>query len=227
MKRKLVTILLLCVLSINFTACGTNNSESSERISKNNEPDKIETDSEQIDQESAGNPTDDREEASENPDTIGDIDVDKGVFDVVLTIPAELVGETTQEELDEKASEYGYKVTLNADGSATYTMTKSQHKEMLENMEESFNQELNKMVGSEDYPNFTKIEANENFTEFTVTTKSTELDMNESFSTMAFYMYGGMYSVFSGEEVNNVSVIFINAESGEVIETVNSSDLNK
>ena len=130
MKRKLVTILL----SINFTACGTNNSESSERISKNNEPDKIETDSEQIDQESAGNPTDDREEASENPDTIGDIDVDKGVFDVVLTIPAELVGETTQEELDEKASEYGYKVTLNADGSATYTMTKSQHKEMLENM---------------------------------------------------------------------------------------------
>lgn len=29
--------------------------------------------------------------------------------------------------------------------------------------------------------------------------------MNESFSTMAFYMYGGMYNVFSGENVSNNS----------------------
>ena len=83
---------------------------------------------------------------------------------------------------------------------------------------------MNEMVGSENYPNFTKIEANENFTEFTVTTKSAELDMNESFSTMAFYMYGGLYGVFSGENVSNISVTFINADTGQVIETANSSD---
>lgn len=238
MKRKLFTILLLCTLSISFTACGTNNSKNGEKISTSKninendseskeKPGKAKTDSEQTDQESDSTPADDNEKVSEDLDALEDIDVDKGVFDVVLTIPAEFVGETTREELDENAAEYGYKVTLNDDGSATYAMTKSQHKEILKNIEESFNQELNKMIGSEDYPNFTKIEVNDNFTEFTVTTKNVELDINESFSKLVFYMYGGMYSVFSGEDINNVSVTFINADSGEVIETANSSDMGK
>ena len=65
---------------------------------------------------------------------------------------------------------------------------------------------------------------NFSITEFTVTTKSSALDMNESFSTMAFYMYGGMYNVFSGENVSNISVTFINADTGQVIETANSAD---
>lgn len=48
--------------------------------------------------------------------------------------------------------------------------------------------------------------------------------MNESFSTMAFYMYGEMYNVFSGENISNISVTFINADTGQVIETANSAD---
>ena len=103
-------------------------------------------------------------------------------------------------------------------------MTKKQHKDLLEEYSAQINTSMNEMVGSENYPNFTNIEANDNFTEFTVTTKSSALDMNESFSTMAFYMYGGMYNVFSGENVSNISVTFINADTGQVIETANSAD---
>lgn len=158
-------------------------------------------------------------------DSIGDVKVEKELFDVNLTIPSDFVGETTQEELDKVAEEKGYKsVTLNEDGSATYVMTKSQHKDMMQSTSDSIEESLNEMIGSEDYPNFTSIEHNDDFTEFTVTTKSTELDMNESFSVMSFYMYGGMYNIFNGTPADNVHVDFVNADSGEIIESSDSDD---
>lgn len=51
--------------------------------------------------------------------------------------------------------------------------------------------------------------------------------MAESFSVIAFYMYGGIYNVLNGEEIDNISVTFINADSGEVISVSNSSDMEK
>lgn len=155
------------------------------------------------------------------------VNVEENLFSVGLTVPADFVGETTQEDLDQTANEKGYKsITLNDDGSATYIMTKAQHKELLSEIETNINSELNAMIGSEDYPNFVKIEANSDFTKFTITTSSTSLDLNESFSTMIFYMYGGMYNVFSGNDVDNIHVDFVNADSGEIISSADSSDLS-
>ena len=104
-------------------------------------------------------------------------------------------------------------------------MSKKQHQELLSEYRELINSSLNEMIGSEDYPNFTNIETNDNYPEFTITTKNTELDMVESFSVIGFYMYGGLYNVFSGEEVDNISVTFINANTGDIINIANSSDL--
>ena len=101
---------------------------------------------------------------------------------------------------------------------------RDRHKEMLSAFQEEINSALAEMVGSEDYPNITEVTANDDFTSFTVTTTSTELGMNESFSVMAFYMYGGMYGIFSGENVDNVHVDFVNAESGEIISSSDSKD---
>ena len=82
------------------------------------------------------------------------------------------------------------------------------------------------MVGSDDYPNFTDIKANSDFTNFTVTTTSTELDMAESLSIMTFYLDGGMYSIFNGTDVDNIHVDFVNADSGEIISSSDSSEMN-
>ncbi len=98
---------------------------------------------------------------------------------------------------------------------------------MLESISENLNNTLSEMVGSESTPNITAIEANENFTDFKVTTTNNELSLSESFSVMTFYVYGGMYAIFSGETVDNIHVDFINATSGEIIESSNSSDANE
>lgn len=164
-------------------------------------------------------------EAADKIDALGDIEVDDGLFDVTLTIPADFVGDSTQEELEESAKEIGCKVKLNADGTATYTLTKKQHQDILEEYAAQINADLQAMVGSDDFPNFVSVEANDNFTEFTIRTKSTELDFQESFSVMQFYMYSGLYGIFNGVTPDNCSVVFVNDQTGEIISESNSADM--
>lgn len=210
MKKKIVTILLIS--SLVLTACGSSNQVQSSSAPSTQTAEEADT------------------QGTENDiselNAIGDIDVDKNLFDVTITVPADLVGDTTQEELDAKAADSDiHSITLNDDGSATYVMSKSQHKKMMQELADNINSTLSDMVGSEDYPNFTDIKANSDFTNFTVTTTSTELDLTDSISIMGFYMYGGMYAIFNGSDVGNIHVDFVNADSGEIINSADSSDM--
>lgn len=159
-------------------------------------------------------------------EAFGDIDVDSGLFNVTITFPADFVGETTQEQIDESVKEKGYKSgTLNSDGSVTYIITKKQHKEWIDETKKTINDALSEMVGSETYPNITSAEANEDFTVFTIKTTNTELSFSEALSVMAFYAYGGMYAIVCGESVDNIHVDFINSTTGELVESADSSNL--
>jgi len=206
MKKKLISIML--ATSMLLSACGTNAPGEAT--------------------ETASTEVASTETASEL-DALGGIEVDKNLFDVTITIPADYVGEeTTQADLDAICAENGYmSITLNEDGSATYVMTKAQHKEMMDETCALIDQSLNEMIGSESYPNITAVEANDDYTEFVVTTKSVELDMAEAFSVMGFYLYGGLYAIYNGVEVDNISVKFVNADTGKVISESNSADLAK
>ena len=223
-KRVFAVVMAMTLVTSVFTGCGKEAGEAQSTSPA------VEN---QVEQSTvADEPTETATEAETSDDgmkqleAIGDVDVDKGLFNVTLTIPKDFVGETTQEKLDESVKERGYKsATLNSDGSVTYVMTKAQHEEMLTGIRESIDQSLSEMVGSSDYPNITNVEHNDNYTSFTITTTNAEPDMSESFSVMALYMYGGMYGIFSGEEVDNVHVDFKNADSGEIISSANSEDM--
>lgn len=215
MKQKLLTLTLSAALLL--TACGSQESQSTVAIS---EPQPSVEESAEI--SSVAETTSDLSEL----DALGSVEVEEELFDVTLTIPKDFVGDSTQEDLDKLCEESGFKsITLNDDGSATYVMTKSQHKTLMEEYRAQINSSLQEMVGSEDYPDITAIDVNDDFTEFTITTKSAELSTNESLSVMVFYMYSGLYAVFSGETADNVTVNFVNADTGEIISSSNSSDL--
>lgn len=148
-----------------------------------------------------------------------------GLFNVALTIPAEYVEGTTQKELNKQAKEGTFKsATLNKDGSVTYVMSKSQHKEMLNTLKDSIADELNRIPNSTDYPNVTKVEANDDYTKFTVTTASTELSFEEQFLSIQLYIYGGMYNAFNNLSPV-ISVDYVNADSGATIYSGKSSDI--
>lgn len=212
-KFKLFTTAILILTTILVAGCskktGTDSTTSGTSVSESSI------------QESEG-------ETKDNLEAIGGVGVEKGLFNVELTIPAQFVGEQTQEELNELSKEMGYKsITLNDDGSAKYILTKQQHKDMMTELNTNINTSLSEMIGSEDYPNYTDITANEDFTEFVITTKSTELSMTENFSALGLYMYGGMYNIFNGTPVDNVSVKFINTDTGAEITTMNSKNMGQ
>lgn len=215
MKKKFIA-LLICT-SIIFTGCESATSASSD----NQEEETTNAESE----DSSSDEGSEEVEESSDLDSLGDIEVDDDLFDVTITIPADYVSSTTQAELDAEVAEVGCKATLNDDGSATYVMTKKQHKKLMDDITTNINDSLNKMVGSEDYPNITSVTANSDFTEFTVTTKNAEPDMSESFAVMSFYMFGGLYHIFNGTTVDNIHVDYVNADSEEVISSADSSDM--
>ena len=211
MKKKL--LLTLLALTITCSGCGSKTSN-------------LDTSSESQAAETVAETESTTESDLSDLNSVGDVKVEKEPFDVVITIPADYVGETTQEELEEKAKDSDiHSITLNDDGSATYVMSKSQHKKLMQEMSDNINNSLADMINSDDYPNITDIKANSDFTNFTVTTTSTELGLTDSVSVMAFYMYGGLYAIFNGTEVDNIHVDFVNADSGEIISSSDSSDM--
>lgn len=152
----------------------------------------------------------------------------KEVFDVKITLPAELMVDVDQDDLDEAIEEGDFHaVEINEDGSVTFTMSKKQHRELMNELKEEIDEELLDMVEDDDYPNIIKIEHNDNFTKFTTTTRSVELDFMESFTEIAYYMYGAMYNYFDGNEEYIIEVEYINADSGEVIYKSDSSTLDE
>jgi len=208
MKKQLVVIFLIICLV--FSSVGCSPTKSTDTSAKT-EP--IETVTQQ----------------SPAPTPTGDIDVDKGIFNVTLTIPAEIVGsDITQQKCDDVASEEGYKsATLNADGSVTYVMSKAQHKSIMDEVREDIKQELSDMVTSGDYPNFISIKPSDDFMKFTVIIKSEELNLVDSLSVLQLYVYGGMYNAFNGTPAENITVSFVNETSGKVIHEANSKNMNK
>lgn len=158
------------------------------------------------------------------------IEVEKEIFDVIITIPADLAGEVNQQELDEMTQEgIAKSVTLNEDGSVTYEMSKRQHKQLLEELATQLKTDLDEMIESEDFPNVIKIETNKDFTSFEVTTKNEEVDMSEGFMCFGFMIYSAMYNAFAGnvDEDFEVKVKYYNADSGKMIDEWSSKDMQE
>ncbi len=224
MKKRAIAIMLsVCLVGTSLMGCGTKEADSvpaTEPVEK----DDVKEESNETEQTSEA----ENDNTLSELEAIGNVEVDKGLFDVTLTIPKDFVGETTQEELDDMAKEKGYQsITLNSDGSATYVMTKAQHKELVDGVTQSLNESLAEMVGSEEYPNITAAEANDDFTVFTITTKNTETDLAEAMSVLVLYTYGGMYGIFSGEKADNIHVDFVNDASGNVIDSYDSKNMGE
>ncbi len=158
---------------------------------------------------------------------VGDIEVDEGLLTVTITVPAEFAGEdVSQESIDEAVKEKGYiSGTVNEDGSVTYVMTKARHNDLMKELSDGFDEALQDMVDSDEYPRFKAITHNEDFTDFTISYDGEELGLVDTLSVLVFYYEGGLYGVFNGERADNVHVAFKNADTGEIIQESNSKDM--
>lgn len=156
------------------------------------------------------------------------VEVDESLFDVTLTFPNSFFEtfDSTAEEfvagLQEEDSRYK-KVVLNDDRSVSVTISKSDYRQMMIEMEESVNESLQEIIDDENF-SVTSIEHNKNFSEFNVKLSGNELGFSDSLLVLSFTMLGGFYQMFNGDEDPKIIVNFIGAD-GTLIETWNSSEM--
>lgn len=201
--KKILLILLVLSMFITFAGCSSNDSSDVE-TSGPLESETVE-DSLQEDELSA----------------IGDVEVKNGILTVSITLPASLVKDVTQEDLDNDTSGTYQSAELNDDGSVTMKLTKTQYKEMLASISQELDACIKEISESDDY-NIDKVEHNDDFSKFDVTLSTDEVGLYDSIASLAFYMYGGMYQIFKGSKSANVVVNYYDT-NGALIE---SSDLN-
>ena len=124
-KRVFAVIMAMALVTSVFTGCGkeAGESQSTDPVVEDQVEQSADTEEPPESAEAAAE-AETSDDGMKQLEAIGDVDVDKGLFNVTLTIPKDFVGETTQEKLDESVKEKGYKsATLNSDGSVTYVMT--------------------------------------------------------------------------------------------------------
>ena len=231
-------IVLLLILGILLSSCGTskdNATNTEEAIiptaTKENVDEKEKNDLDKDINTTKEEPTkatsnDSISEVEESFESLGKVDVDKGIFNVTITLPKEYMEDETQESLDEIVEKKGYKsATLNDDGSVTFVMNKEQHNELLSTVKESIDEGIDEIVTSGEYPNISQIEHNDNYTKYKVTTSSNETNLYDSMMVLMLYTFGGMYNIYAGTKVDNIHVDYINVESGEVIDSADSKNL--
>ena len=119
-KRVLAAFMVIAVSASVFAGCGKKNVENAQTLEETQEA----APATQEEVNSAEKETTEEEQSFEESldqiSSLGDVDVDKNLFDVTITVPKDFICEITQEELDAKATEKGFKcATLNSDGSVT------------------------------------------------------------------------------------------------------------
>ena len=166
-----------------------------------------------------------KEDVSKNDGENQSVEVDKGLLNVEITLPASFFEEEEDHDqmiADAKAD--GVKdVIVNDDGSLTYKMSKAKHKEMLAEMKTGLLETVDEIKDGEDFESIKDVKHNKSFSEFTLVVEQEMLeDSFDAFATMGIGMSAMLYQLFTGVSVDEYKVtIDIQAEeSGEVIDTV-------
>lgn len=156
------------------------------------------------------------------------IQVDKKILNVVITFPASLMemsGEdSTLDVLTDEMKENGIKeVVKNQDGSVTYTMTKSAHKELLADLRNDLEASIAQLAQSDETPSIKDVTYNKGLTKFQVVVNREAFENNfDAFSILGLSFYSLFYQAFEGVNSTNLktTIDYVDIDTDEVFDTV-------
>lgn len=218
--KKVIAILMAISLMVSFAACSKKSDQSDEIRDMAKTYTTTAVPSEKAEQAKKAN--------DEMPDELtslkkqGAVSVEKGVTYITVTVPKEFVGEdATQSSLDKKAGKRYTSATLNKDGSITYKMTLEQRKAMMEYVADAIDKQTADIVDDSRF-NISKVKPNADYSRFDVYLGNNEVSFSEKITLSGFFMYGGMYEVFTASGKDTVVNFY--GKNGKLLETDNSKD---
>ncbi len=142
------------------------------------------------------------------------ITVDKGIFNVEVTIPASLFdGQNTDDVITKAKAEGVNEVVKNKDGSFTYKMSKSEYQKMLDETLKSITDYIGELKTNGDYKSIKDVTYNKSLTEFDV-----KVDKDS---------FEGSFDAFAGIGLGFTSMLYQalnNVPSDKLKTTVNFED---
>ena len=151
-----------------------------------------------------------------------DFEVDKGLLNVEITMPASFVEGEDIDATIKEAEEEGIEVTKNDDGSLTYKMSKSEHKKMMKDIKTNAEKSLDEIKTDGTFPSVKDITYNNSFSKFTLSVdKAAYEDSMDAWSVIGIGITGMMYNLFNGEDMDKMKInIDVKDEAtGEVFDT--------
>ncbi|MNI00086.1 hypothetical protein D3C73_528730 [compost metagenome] len=160
------------------------------------------------------------------------IEVDKGILNVKVTLPESMFKGQNTDEVIAKAKEDGVgEVTKNDDGSLTYKMTKSKHKEMMKEVESSLLKSIDDMKNSGNFKSIKDVSHNKSYSEYTISVDQKAYKNSfDAFASLGLGITGMYYQLFNGVSVDDykVTISVKDADTGNVFDTIVYPDaLNK
>lgn len=171
----------------------------------------------------SSNESDKENSAADQEQTNEGVEVDKGLLNVEVTLPASMFeGEDVDASIAEVEKE-GVQSTKNEDGSVTYKMSKSKHKEMMQELETGIIESIEDMKNNTDFVSIQEITYNNSFSEFTmVVDKEAYENSMDAFAIFGLGLSGMYYQLFNGagEEDYRVNIMVKDQATNEVFEEV-------
>ncbi|WP_432702910.1 hypothetical protein [Lysinibacillus sphaericus] len=150
--------------------------------------------------------------------------VDKELLNVEVTIPADFFeGEDIDTVIADAKDEGIQEVIKNDDGSLTFRMSESQHKEILNDMEEEIIVFIEEIKTDEEITSIKDISYNNTYSELTLLVNPEELENTlDVDASVDLVLMGMFYQLFNGVDPakNKVTVTYKNESNGEVIDTI-------
>ena len=145
-----------------------------------------------------------------------------------IVIPTMYESVTSQEEADEIAKANGYEsATLNEDGSLTVVMQEDVYQQLIADFLSSVEKGAQEIVGDGSVSSVKKIEYNEDLSVFTVSVDTDEIGIIERQAAEELVMYGTLYHIYTGNNVDHIQVDYVNEASDEVIESADSGSFSE
>ncbi len=217
MNRRTLLVVTIAGASLVLTACGqeaTTDAASTPVAS----------------QESSASETESEAPVEEQPSeasTDDGINVDQGLLSTTVTLPADLFQGQSEEELNANAREEGWdtEITLNSDGSATFTLSRNEYNRLLDDMRQSNEENFQSLI-DEDPKIYKSVTFSDDFgtVDVTVNRKAFENSINMFGFTAIFAGY--YYQAFAGFDAKDIYTIvnYIDDSTGEVFETFDSRE---
>jgi hypothetical protein len=157
------------------------------------------------------------ESPSESPQAI---EVEEGLFDVEITLPAVFFQQTTDAEIAAAAKREGYSsFTINPDGSVTYLIPKDDLAEDIAELKEALNETIQELLNNK--PDvFQSVTFNDELTEFEVVVdrQALEADFEAQFISFTLNISSKLFQIYSGipEDAQGGTVNFTDGATGKV-----------